>query len=96
MIFFIGIALLLAVFWVAVVRPQRRRQLEAQRLLESVEVGDEIVTAGGLFGTIRSLGETQAQVEIAPGLVVRVARRAIAGIVTPEERAELEPGDANL
>lgn len=80
--------LLFAVMWVFVIRPQRKRQREQQQLLETVAPGAEVLTAGGLYGTIREVGEDELQVEIAPGTVVRVARRAIATVV-PHEEAEL-------
>jgi len=53
-------------------------------------VGDEIISTGGIFGVIRELGEVELHVEIADGLVVRMARAAVAGLV---ERDELEPAE---
>jgi preprotein translocase subunit YajC len=70
------------------VRPQRRRRVEQERLLSSVEEGDEILTAGGIYGTVTSAGDDDVTVEIAPGIEVRVARRAIAGIVPQEDEDE--------
>ena len=63
------------------IRPQRRRQQEAQRLLESIGVGKEIVTAGGLYGTVTAIDGDEVRVEIADGVEVRVAKRAVAGVV---------------
>ena len=95
---YIFILVLLVVMWFMLIRPQRRRQLESQRLLASLDVGKEIVTAGGLYGTITSLDDDEARVEIAEGVEVRVAKRAIAGVLSedeePEELAEETP--ANL
>jgi preprotein translocase subunit YajC len=71
------------------VRPQKRRQLQQQKMLNDVKVGDEIVTAGGMYGEIREVHDDDVLVRIAPELDVRVARRAIAGIITPEPE-ELE------
>ena len=71
------------------VRPQKRRQLQQQKMLNDVKVGDEIVTAGGMYGEIRELHDDDVLVRIAPELDVRVARRAIAGVITPEPE-ELE------
>jgi preprotein translocase subunit YajC len=71
------------------VRPQKRRQLQQQNMLNAVKVGDEIVTAGGMYGEVRELRDDDVIVRIAPELDVRVARRAIAGVVTPEPE-ELE------
>jgi preprotein translocase subunit YajC len=73
------------------VRPQKKRQLAQQRLLNELAVGDEVVTAGGIYGEIVGLGEEDVTVRIAPNLDVRVARRAIAAVTPPKsESAELE------
>ena len=89
------IVILFALFWLLLVRPQRRRQAEQNALIQNVEVGDEIVTAGGLFGHVRSVADDEVLVEIAPGTNVRIARRAVAGIVGPDEEdeEELEAGE---
>ena len=54
---YIFIIVILILMWFLLIRPQRRRQLESQRLLDSLSVGQEIVTAGGLYGTITELEE---------------------------------------
>ncbi len=94
---YIFILVLLVMFWFLLIRPQRRRQLDSQRLLDSLEVGKEIVTAGGLYGTITALDEDEARVQIADGVEVRVAKRAIAGVLSEheedDEAEELEEGN---
>ena len=74
-----------AFLWLVLVRPQRRRQVQQQRMLDELHVGDEVLTAGGIFGTITSLGESEVSLEIAPELEVRVARRAIAAVTPADE-----------
>ena len=51
-------------------------------------MGKEIVTAGGLYGTITALEDDEARVEIADGVEVRVAKRAIAGVLSEDEEDE--------
>jgi preprotein translocase subunit YajC len=85
-LFIIIIAFLL--IWLIVVRPQRRRQTEQQQMLGDLRVGDEVLTAGGIYGTILELEDDLVTVEIAPNTVVRVSRRAIAGVTR-----EPEPGE---
>jgi preprotein translocase subunit YajC len=84
------IVILFALFWLLLIRPQRRRQSEQNALIQNVEVGDEIVTAGGLFGHVQGIADDELLVEIAPGTNVRIARRAVAGIVGPEDEEEGE------
>ena len=88
---YIFILVLLVLMWFILIRPQRRRQLETQRLQDSLAVGKEIVTAGGLYGTVTALEDDEARVEIADGVEVRVAKRAIAAVLSEDdEPAELE------
>ncbi len=92
---FLLIVVAFAFLYFVMIRPQKRRQLEAKRLLSSLAVGDEVVTSGGIYGTITELGDDDVKVQIAPQLDVRVARRAIGAIipkVEPEE-PEAEPDD---
>ena len=83
--FLIVIVVLVFLFWLFIVRPQRRQTAEQRQLLESLEPGDEIVSAGGLYGVIREIDGDELRVEIADGLVVRMARAAVAGFVEPDE-----------
>jgi preprotein translocase subunit YajC len=79
------IVLILAALWLLMIRPAQRRQKEQQKLMTAMEVGDEIVTAGGLYGTVKALEDDELRLEIAPGVEVRVARRAVAGVVSEKE-----------
>jgi preprotein translocase subunit YajC len=88
---YLFILVLLALVWLMLIRPQRRRQQEAQRLLESIGVGKEIVTAGGLYGTVTAIEDDEVRVEIADGIEVRVAKRAVAGVVSEDENDPEEP-----
>jgi preprotein translocase subunit YajC len=95
----IVIVVLLALFWIILIRPQRRRTQEQTDLIESLEEGDEIVSAGGLYGVIREIEGETLHVEIADGLVVRMARNAVVGLVEEEEEElaeELDEGGTNV
>ena len=80
----IVIVVLFAAFWLLLVRPQRSQARRQQELIRSLEVGDEIVSAGGLYGTINRIEGDDLVVEIAPEIEVRMARGAVAGIVEPD------------
>lgn len=99
--FLIIIVALLALMWLLLVRPQRRRQAEQAQMQEVVEPGDEILTAGGIHGTVREVEDDLLHVEIAPGTTIRLDRRAVAGVMKEPEAepdAEIaateEPGPA--
>jgi preprotein translocase subunit YajC len=76
----------LALVWVLFIMPQRRRQAAQRRMLEEIQVGDEIVTVGGLLGHVRGIDEDDEELvlEIAPGTNVRLALRAVAAVVPPK------------
>lgn len=76
----VGIALL---FWFLVIRPASRRQKELSRMQASLKSGDEVMLTSGIFGTLRDAEDDHIRVEIAPGVVVKVARGAVGSIAKP-------------
>jgi preprotein translocase subunit YajC len=88
----IFIAVMGGLLWLLVIRPQRRRTTEHSALISALSVGDEIVTAGGMYGRVTGIDEEVLTVEIAPSITVRVARGAITGIMNSEQNDnEAEP-----
>jgi preprotein translocase subunit YajC len=87
---YIFILVLLALMWFMLIRPQRRRQVEAQKLIDALQVGKEIVTAGGLYGRVTDIRDDEVHVEVADGVEVRVAKRAVAGVINEEEEGPAE------
>ncbi len=78
-IIFLYLALLAGAFFVLIVRPQRRQLAARRSLIASLEVGDEVITAGGIYGTVRELTDTTLLVEVAPGVTLTLAREAVSG-----------------
>ena len=68
--------------------PQRRATRTKMEMQDTIDVGDEIVTAGGLYGYVSAIGDDELEVEIAPGTIVRVATRAIAGRIDSDDDEE--------
>ena len=84
--------ILIGAAWVLLMIPARRRRASHEAMQDSVEVGDEIITAGGLHGVVKEIEEGTAKVEIAPNVVVTLDRRAIAAVASEiEVEAEPEP-----
>jgi preprotein translocase subunit YajC len=67
----------LVAFWVIVMRPARVQQRKVEQLQQSLQLGDEVVLSAGIFGTVRSLSDARAEIEIAPGTVITVARQVV-------------------
>jgi preprotein translocase subunit YajC len=72
-------------FYFLIWRPQQRRVATVRALQSALSVGDEVITTGGIYGTVRSIDAEIVEVEIAPELVVRVARGAIGARITEDE-----------
>lgn len=88
---FLIIIVAFAFLWFVLIRPQKKRQVEAARMLNSVNIGDEVLTAGGIYGEVTELQDEALMVRIAPELEVRVARKAIGAVIPREDPAE--PGE---
>src|SRR4051794_34660114 len=81
-------------FWAIVMRPARSQQRKVQQLQNELEVGQEVVLSAGIFGTIRSLTEMRAEIEVAPGTVLTVARQVVVRRVADlEDSTGPEPSD---
>jgi preprotein translocase subunit YajC len=94
----VGLALPLLMivgFYFLLIRPQRNRQRAQQAILASLEVGDEVMTSSGIFGTIIEIDEDEGvlTVEIAPGTRVRMLRQGIAQRFVEDEDEEYDQDD---
>jgi len=85
---FLIIIVAFALLWFMFVRPQKKRQVAQQQMLGDLRIGDEVLTAGGMYGRVTRLDDDVVTVEAAPGLELRIARRAIAGVTHDEPAAE--------
>lgn len=92
----IFLALLIAIFYFMLIRPQKRRVEEHRRLVDAIGVGDEVVTIGGIYGTVVALGDDEVSLEVASGTTIRFVKSAIARRITEDldESNEVEvPGE---
>lgn len=76
---------LFGLMYLLLIRPQQRRQQQQRDLLATLHPGQEILIAGGIFGTIVEVDIEDVVLEIAPGVQVRVDKRAVATVVEVEE-----------
>ena len=93
-------ALLALAFFFLIVRPQRRRVSTHRAFVSALKVGDDVVSTGGIYGTVRALRGEAVELEIAPGILITIARAAIAqkaytSDIGPDDPADdLSDGDA--
>ena len=76
---FIPFVLVLAIFYFVILLPMKRKQAKVQAFLDSLKVGDRIVTTGGIYGQVTRLGEQTVQLQIADKVKIEVAKAAIGG-----------------
>jgi preprotein translocase subunit YajC len=76
---FVPFVLVLAIFYFIILLPMRRKQQKVQQFLESLKVGDRVITTGGIYGQVTKLGEQSLQLQIADKLRIEVAKAAIGG-----------------
>ena len=72
---------LIAVMYFLMIRPQMKRQKEHKAMLDKLSRGDEVITSGGIAGTVAAIGESFVTVEVANGVQLRVQRAAIANVL---------------
>jgi preprotein translocase subunit YajC len=82
------IILIFGAMYFLMIRPQRNKQRQFMELLRSLEVGDDVETVAGIFGTIRRLDDDTAWVEIAPGTTIKMSRAGIRRKVVSESENE--------
>ena len=85
MSFLIIMVLMLGVMYVLMIRPQRQRQAQQASMIDSADVGDDVLTTGGIYGTISETEGDDIVVEIANGVTVHMTRRGIAAVLPPED-----------
>jgi len=74
---------LIAFFWLFLIRPQQKKQKEHQRMLAAISKGDEVVTSGGVLGRVKELGDQFLTLEVAKGVELHIQRQAV-GAVMPK------------
>jgi preprotein translocase subunit YajC len=82
--------------YVMMIRPQRKYQHELRTRVASADVGDDILTNGGIYGTIVAAEGDDIEVEIAEGITVHMTRQGITAVLPPEEEEEHDEVEEDL
>ena len=75
----IFLVIIFALFYFVMIRPQRRKQKEHEMMVQELQKGDKVITAGGIYGTIESLSEDSVVLKVESGASIRVARGSVIG-----------------
>jgi preprotein translocase subunit YajC len=83
--------LIFVIFYFMIIRPQQKRQKERQKMLDALEKGDKILTAGGIYGTVIGIEDKVVLVQIADNVKVKVERGSVGNVLKeakPEEKTK--------
>lgn len=91
----IWLVLMIGAFYLLLWRPQQRRMAMVRSLQSTLRQGDEVLTTSGIYARVVRLGDDDADLEIAPGTVIRVARGAIGQVLTEHDESFDASGEAS-
>ena len=92
---YIWIVATFAIFYLLLIRPQQKRQKEIKKVRDSLDRGSKIVTAGGIYGTIKEVRDTYFIVEVSNGVSLRVDKGSVYPSAEDANQAAQEGGDKN-
>jgi len=76
---FVPFVLVIAIFYFIILLPAKRKQQKVQQFLDSLKVGDRVITSGGIYGQVTRLGDQTVQLQVADKIKIEVARASIGG-----------------
>ena len=82
---FLPLVFILAIFYLIVFLPARRRQKKVQDMIDNLKVGDKVITNGGIHGTIAGFRGDRIQLRIAENVKIELSRNAVTAMQSPEE-----------
>ena len=91
----IWLVLMIGAFYLLLWRPQQRRMAMVRELQGELRQGDEVLTTSGIYARVVRLGDDDAELEVAPGTVIHVARGAIGQVLTDHDESFDASGEAS-
>jgi preprotein translocase subunit YajC len=82
-----------AIFYLLILRPQQRAKKAKAEMAQALEIGSEILTVGGIYGTVAALRESDFDLEIADGVIMKMDRRAIASVIRDTDSDDADDAD---
>ena len=91
---FLIIIVLFVIAWVVLILPKQREVKRHNSFIETLAIGDEVMAGSGIYGTLVEINDATVLLQVAPGVEIKVARRAIASkVVDPAAVPAEETGD---
>lgn len=80
---FIPMGIVFVIFYFLMIRPQQKKLKEHKAMLAQLKRGDEVITAGGIYGKVAELQDTTVSIQIAPNVVVKIERAQVSTVINP-------------
>ena len=77
----VPIVLFIVIFWVLLIRPQRKAQKEHRERLQQLAKGDKVVTGGGLHGMVEKVNDTTINLKVADGVIITLEKNSVVAIL---------------
>lgn len=81
---FAPMIIIIVIFYLLVFRPQQKKQAETRQMIENIKEGDNILTVGGLYGTVVRIKDEVLTVQVADGVKIKINRNYVAGLKNTE------------
>ncbi|WP_419779996.1 preprotein translocase subunit YajC [Maridesulfovibrio sp.] len=85
---FLPLILMFAIFYFLLIRPQQKKAKEHKAMLDAIQRGDRVLTAGGIYGRVTAVDGDELTVELAEGLQVKVERSFVSNLANPAKKEE--------
>ena len=82
---------MLVIFYFFMIRPQQKRAKEHKKMLEALQKGDLVVTSGGIYGTVASVGGKTVEIKVADNVKIKVLRSAVTEKLSAQESSNGKP-----
>lgn len=89
----IQLGLILLIFYLFLIRPQQKKIKEHSDMVQALKVGDKVITNGGIYGKVAKLEDSEISLEVASGVVIRVERMSIGGVIVSDAKKSAEKAD---
>ncbi len=83
-------AMIIAIFYFLILRPQQKRQKERQKMMDTLKKGDKVVTSGGMYGTVAGLDEKTVLLQVAENIKIKFERGAVTAILKEGDTEQKE------
>lgn len=90
------LAMMMAIFYFMLVRPQRKRVAEHMQLVSTLAPGDEVVTIGGVYGFVNRVEDDMVWLEVSEGVEIRCSKQAVSKRIEPAQESEEAAGEVEV